>query len=151
MAVIHNVEISWDELMEAFGSGTHDRTFYLDRLTGEIFSVSAVLDDNDFWRQLTDSGDRFLEIPRFDRSSERRILTGFISSLHNDELKGLLKGSLDGKWAFGDMDEILSFYPEEQEKLSEMKDEFVTGRVRSWLEEHNMFAFEASAIPTQFM
>lgn len=149
MAFVHNVEIAWDELMDAFTSGTGDRVYFLDRFTGEVFFVSAALDDEEFWRQIETNTDRFLEIPRFDYSSERQIMSGFIGSIENYELKTLLGGSLAGRRPYGKIQDILSFYPDEHEKLLEMKDQFVTSRVKSWLEEHNMFTVEAGTMPSQ--
>jgi len=42
------------------------------------------------------------------------------------------------------MNEILSFFPEEQERLKEIKDEFLTSRVRQWLEVNNLFTMESA-------
>jgi hypothetical protein len=142
MAFVHNVEIVWDELMDAFASGTGDRVYFLDRFTGEVFFVSSALADEDFWRQVETNNERFLEIPRFDYHTERQIMSGFISSVENSDLKNLLNGSLNGKKPYGKTQDILAFYPDEHEKLLEMKDEFVTSRVKNWLEEHNMFTVE---------
>lgn len=146
MAFVHNVEIAWDELMDAFASGTDDRVYFLDRFTGEVFFVSSTLADEEFWRQIETSSERFLEIPRFDYSSERQIMNGFIGSIKNNDLKNLLCGSLAGNKPYGNIHDILSFYPEEHEKLLEMKDEFVTSRVKFWLEENNLFTVEAGSV-----
>jgi hypothetical protein len=146
MGFVHNVEISWNELMDAFASDTGDRVYFLDRSTGEIFFLPAAVEDDDFWRQVDTNRDRFLEIPRFDHSNERRILAGFIESVQDSELKGLLGGTLSGRKPYGKMDDILAFYPAEHEKLLEMKDEFVTSRVKTWLEEHDLFTVETEAL-----
>ena len=149
MAVVHNVEIAWDELMDAFASGTGDRIYFLDRFTGEVFFVSSTLEDEEFWRQVETNRERFLEIPRFDYSSERQIMNGFIGSIKNGDLKKLLCGSLAGNRPYGNINDILSFYPDEHEKLLEMKDEFVTSRVKYWLEENNLFTVEAGSMSSQ--
>ena len=146
MAFVHNVEIAWDELIDAFASDTGDRVYFLDRFTGEVFFVSVSLEDEDFWRQVETNHERFLEIPRFDYVTERQIMSGFIGSIENDDLKSLLGGSLAGRKPYGKIQDILAFYPDEQEKLLEMKDEFVTSRVKSWLEEHNLFTAETDAL-----
>jgi hypothetical protein len=148
MAFVHNVEIAWEELLAAFTNGTGDRVYFLDRNTGEVFSVSAALEDEEFWRQIETNNERFLEIPRFDYSTERQIMSGFVGSIENSDLKSLLGGSLAGRKPYGNMQDILAFYPEEQEKLLEMKDQFVTSRVKSWLEEHNMFTVEMGTTPS---
>ena len=146
MGIIHNVEIAWNELMDAFTSGTGDRVYFLDRFTGEIFFVPTALEDEDFWRQVEANQERFLEIPRFEYSNERKIMSGFVDSVKDTELKNLLSGALAGRKPYGNISDILDFFPDEQEALLEMKDEFVTSRVKSWLEEHNLFTVEADAL-----
>jgi hypothetical protein len=142
MGFVHNVEIAWNELMDAFTSGTGDRVYFLDRFTGEIFFVPTALEDEDFWRQVETNQERFLEIPRFDYSNERKIMSGFVASVKDADLKTLLSGSLSGRRPYGNTNDILDFFPDEQEKLLEMKDEFVTNRVKSWLEENNLFTVD---------
>jgi hypothetical protein len=146
MGIVHNVEIAWNELMDAFTSGTGDRVYFLDRFTGEIFFVPAVLEDDDFWRQVETNRERFLEIPRFEYSNERQIMSGFIDSVTDTDLKKLLGCALGGRKPYGNINDILDFFPDEQEKLLEMKDEFVTSRVKCWLEEHNLFTVEMDAL-----
>lgn len=142
MAFVHNVEIVWDDLLDAFTSGQGDRVYFLDRMTGEIFFVPAALEDDEFWRQLERNRERFLEIPRFDYGVERQIMSGFIGAIEDKGLKRLLDGSLVGKKPYGKLNDILSFFPEENERLLEIKDEFLTSRVKHWLEENNLFTVE---------
>lgn len=146
MGFVHNVEIVWNELMDAFASDDGDRVYFLDRFTGEIFFVPTALEDADLWHQVEANQDRFLEIPRFDYSNERSILSGFVNSVKDADLKNLLNNALAGRKPYGNIDDILSFYPDEQDKLLEMKDEFVTSRVRYWLEEHDLFTVETEAL-----
>jgi hypothetical protein len=149
MGFVHNVEIAWNELMDAFSSGKGDRVYFLDRFTGEIFFLPATVDDEDFWQQVETNKERFLEIPRFEYSNERQIMLGFISSIQDSELKNLLNGALTGRKPYGKINDILDFFPDEHEMLLEMKDEFVTSRVKSWLEEHNLFTVETDGLLSQ--
>lgn len=146
MALVQNVEIVWDDLLDAFTSGKGDRVYFLDRMTGEIFFVPSSLEDEEFWRQMENNRERFLEIPGFDYGIERQIMTGFIGAIEDTGLKRLLDGSLAGKKLYGDLNDILSFFPEEQERLLEMKDQFFTTRVKHWLEENNLFTVEMEAL-----
>jgi len=146
MGFVHNVEISWNELMDAFASGTGERVYFLDRFTGEIFFVPSALEDEDFWKQVETNHDRFLEIPRLDYSNERKIMSGFLDVVKDGELKKLLNGAMTGTKPYGNINDILDFFPEEQDRLMEMKDEFVTSRVKCWLEEHNLFTVETDAL-----
>src|ERR1035437_2637989 len=142
MAFVHNVEIVWDELIDAFSSGQGNRVYFLDNQTGEIFFVPTTLEDEEFWRQMESNRERYLEIPRFDYSVERQIMTSFVGAIEDNGLKSLLGGSLAGKKPYGNMNEILSFFPDELERLKEIKDEFLTSRVKQWLERNNLFTIE---------
>ena len=117
MAFVHNVEIVWDELIDAFSSGQGNRVYFLDNQTGEIFFVPASLEDEEFWRQMETNRERYLEIPRFDYSVERQVMTSFVGAIEDSGLKSLLGGSLAGKKPYGNMNDILSFFPDELERL----------------------------------
>lgn len=142
----HNVEIVWNELMDAFASDAGDKVYFLDRITGEIFFVPTALEDEDIWQQMEANPDRFLEIPRFDYSNERQIMSGFIEAVKDADLKQLLSGTLAGRKPYGNINDILSFFPEEQERLLELRDQFVTSRVKFWLEEHNLYTVESVSL-----
>jgi Uncharacterised protein family (UPF0158) len=146
MAIIHNVEIVWDELMDAFTSGQSDRVYFLDRYTGEIFFVPATLEDDEVWRQMDTGRDRFLEIPRFDYGVERQFMSGFIGAIQDTGLRSILNGSLAGRKPYGNINEILAFFPEEEERLTAMKDDFFASRVKNWLEENNLFTVDTEAV-----
>lgn len=145
MATIHSVEVSWEDLIGAFTSGQLDKAHYLDRLTGEIFSVPATPDSSEVLQQLQNNGERFLEIPPFDYRSERRVITEFVASITDPELRNLLNASLAGKRPFGKIDDILSFYPEEEDKFTLLKDSFLSDRLKNWMEENNLFTADAVA------
>ncbi|MDR3580752.1 MAG: UPF0158 family protein [Oryzomonas sp.] len=145
MAIIHNVEIVWDELMDAFTSGLSDRVYFLDRYTGEIFFVPATADDDEVWRQMETGRDRFLEIPRFDYGVERQFMSAFIGAIQDKGLSSMLNNSLGGRKPYGNINDILSFFPEEEERLMAMKDDFFASRVKNWLEENNLFTVDSEA------
>lgn len=146
MAFVHNVEIVWDELLDAFTSLQKDQVHFLDRQTGEIFVVPAALDDEEFWHQMDNNKERFLEIPRLDYGIERQFISGFIGAIEDRGLRKLLDGSLNGAKPFGKLHDIISFFPEESERLQEMKDEFVTSRVKHWLEVNNLYMLDPDMI-----
>jgi hypothetical protein len=147
MAFVHNVDIVWEELLDAFTREGEDRVYFLDRMTGEIFFVPVALDDDNFWRQVENNRERFLEIPRNDYGSERYLISGFIGAIEDEELKRLLNNTLEGKKPFGKLHEILSFFPEEEDRLMEIKDEFFAIRLKNWLEENNLYTLEMDAMP----
>lgn len=125
--------------MDAFQNADIETTYFLDRETGEIFSVPVDYEDDDFWEELETDGDRYLRIPGFEYDQERQLLNDFIKSVTSESLKNLLERSLAGKYSYGRLDEILSFYPEEKERLLALKEEFIAERIRNWLEMNDIF------------
>jgi hypothetical protein len=143
MATIHSVEVSWEDLLGAFTSGQLDKAHYLDRLTGEIFSVPATAEGTEVLQQLQNNGERFLEIPPFDYRSERQILAEFVTRISDPELQRLLSAALAGKKPYGKIEDILSFYPGEEDRFTLMKDNFLSDRLKTWMEENNLFTADA--------
>lgn len=139
MAISHSVEILWEDLLGAFTSGQLDKFYYLDRLTGEIFSVPSTSDNNEVRQQLQNNGERFLEIPPFDYRSERQIVAEFSSQISDPELKNMLSNSLAGRRPFGKIEDILSFYPQEEDRFALLKDQFLSSRLKTWMDENNLF------------
>ncbi|NTW88268.1 MAG: hypothetical protein HGB26_03910 [Desulfobulbaceae bacterium] len=139
MATIHSVEISWEDLLGAFTSGQPDKAYYLDRLTGEIFFVPATTDNNEVFQQIQNNVERFLQIPPFDYRSERQILTEFVAQISDLDLRNLLSSSLAGRKPYGKIEDILSFYPHEEERFALLKDQFLSNRLKTWMEENNLF------------
>ncbi|RNC73231.1 MAG: hypothetical protein ED859_00555 [Desulfuromonadales bacterium] len=142
MGFMRDVEIVWDDLLDAFDNPGSDLAYFLDRETGEIFAVPVDYDDDEFWRDMEESGERFLPIPGFDYEQERLLLHEFIRRLENESLKGMLARTFEGKKPYGRLDEILSFYPEEFDRFMALKEEMISERVRRWLEENDLFAAE---------
>jgi len=148
MGFVHNVEISWDALLNAFTNGPGDHVYFLDKMTGEIFFVSAALQDDDFWHQMDTHQERFIEIPQFDIRIEREIMSNFISKIKDVELKKLLDGFSSARKPYGKLDDIMEFYPEDMGKLTELKDDFLSRRMKNWLEEHNLFTVDPASLYT---
>jgi hypothetical protein len=139
MGFMRDVEIVWDDLLEAFENVDAETLYFIDRDTGEIFSVPLDYEDDDFWEEIEANDDRYLQIPDFDYDQERQLLHEFIKGMTNTSLKGLLERSLMGKQTFGRLEEILAFYPEETERLLALKDELISARIRKWLENNDIF------------
>jgi len=142
MGFMRDVEIIWDDLLDAFQNEDLDTVYFLDRDTGEIFSVPVDYEDDGFWEELELNSDRYLKIPDFDYEQERFLLSEFIKGVANEPLKILLERSLLGKYPYGRLDEILSFYPEEQDRLFALKEELIAERIRNWLEINDIFLSE---------
>jgi len=140
MGVAREMEIVWDELIDAFQNQNAELVFFLDRANGEIFFVHEDYEDEAFWQQIQASGEQFLQIPGFDYEQERLLLHEFIKSLPDKMLKPVLERTFAGKSSYGKVEEILSFYPDEMETYFALKDEMLNTRIRSWLEEHDIYS-----------
>lgn len=143
MGTIHSVEISWEDLLSAFTNGQADRAYFLDRLTGEIFYIPFLTENNEVRQQLENNGERFLEIPPFDYRSERKIVTEFVAGISDAELKSMLNSSLAGMKPYGKIEDIMSFYPHEEERFVLLKDQFLSKRLKNWMDENNLFTADA--------
>lgn len=143
MPAVHSVEISWEDLLAAFTNGEMDRIYFLDRFTGEIFFIPSSEESPDF-QQIDKNQGRFLEIPPFDYRIERQIISGFVNSIADPCLKKLLNDSLAGKKPYGKTEDIISFFPHEEERLMLLKDQFLSSRLKVWLEENNLFTVDAA-------
>lgn len=139
MQAMRNLEIVWEDLMEGFDNSDTELVFLLDRETGEVFSVPADYDDEQFWEEVEGQPERYLEIPPFDYGQERQLVHAFIQGIENDGLKTMLVRTFTGKQSHGRLHEILSFYPEEAERFHALREAFLTKRAAHWLEEHDIY------------
>lgn len=140
--MIKNVAILWEDLLRAFNNIELNRLYFLDKFTGEIFFVSADMDDG-FWQEMEQHHERFVEIPPIDRSTEKQLITGFIESQEDKELRELLEHAMSGRPPFAKPSDILSFFPDQEAKLAEMRDSFISDRVKNWLMENNMLSISS--------
>jgi hypothetical protein len=139
MAVMHDLEIIWEDLLDGFENSDPEMIYFLDRNTGEVFFIPVDYEEDAFWEEVENNEDQFLQIPAFDYDQERLLLHEFIKGVTNDKLKRLLERAFVGKRPYGRLDEILSFYPDELDRLAALKEEIITERVRHWLEEHDIY------------
>lgn len=139
MHAMRSLEIVWEDLMEAFENSDPDMIYFLDRETGEVFSVPTEYDEEQFWDEVESQQERFLEIPPFDYGQERQLVHAFIQRVGNEGLKGMLVRAFTGKRSHGRLHEILAFYPEEHERFQAIREAFLTDRAAHWLEEHDIY------------
>lgn len=139
MQAMRNLEIVWEDLMQAFENGDPELIFFLDRETGEVFSVPTDYDDDLFWDEVEAREERYLEIPPFDYSQERNFIHSFIQGISNAGLKNMLVRAFVGTHSHGSLSEILSFYPEEQERFQAVREALINDRAGKWLEENDIY------------
>lgn len=141
--MIHSVAVSWEDLLNAFANMEPDKSYFFDRFTGEIFFVSAEQEEG-FWDQLENQQNRFLQIPTLDAATERTLVTGFLKQHTDPALSTLLEHALTGRPPYAKPSDILSFFPDEEQQLAELRDTFLSDRVKTWLEENDLFSLSTS-------
>lgn len=140
MGVANEMEVVWSELVDAFMNTNPEMIYFLDRGTGEVFAVPVDYEDEAFWQEIEANEEQFLQIPGFDYEQERLLLHEFIRGLEDQALKGVLERTFAGRSSFGKIEDILSFYPEELEAYHSLREELLNTRIRSWLEEHDIYS-----------
>lgn len=139
MGAMRDMEIIWEDLLDAFENTDRETIYFLDRDTGEIFAVPVFYDDHEFWAQVTRHEDRYLKIPVFEYDMERRLYHDLMKEPLDPDLRLMLEKSMAGKLPFGNLQEIFAFYPDEEQTLLEMKEELLATRIRRWLEENDIY------------
>ena len=140
MGVLRDVDIGWDDLIDAFENSDPGVVYLLDRVSGEILLLPSDYEDDQFWSDVSSGGSQYLQIPGFDYDQERLMLYEFIQQVENDHLKGMLNKAYSGRTPYGKVEEILSFYPDEMEHLEMLRESFLSERVKLWLEEHDLYS-----------
>jgi hypothetical protein len=138
MGVMRDSDMVWDDLVDAFANTDADVAFFFDRETAEVFFVPVDYEDDAFWEEVDQETDRYLRIPLFDYERERLLMYDFITSLHDEHLRVFLSGAFSGQSPFGRIEEILTFYPEEYERLVVLKEKVLAEIIHSWLGEHDL-------------
>jgi hypothetical protein len=140
MGVMRNSDLIWDELVDAFANTDTDLIFFFDRETSEVFFVPSDYEDESFWEEVERAHERYLPIPLFDYEQERLLLYDFIAGLRDENLRSFLAGAYAGQSPFGRIDEILSFYPDEYERLAQLKEQALAEIIQGWLGEYDLIA-----------
>lgn len=140
MGVMRNSDLIWDELVDAFANTDSGIVFFFDRDTSEVFFVPSDYEDESFWEEVERAHERYIPIPLFDYDKERLLLYEFIAGLRDENLRAFLSGTFAGQSPFGRIDEILSFYPEEYERLVHLKEQALAQIIEGWLGEHDLMA-----------
>lgn len=145
--MIHSVAVAWDDLLQAFSSMEHDKAFFFDKFTGEIFAVSSNEED-EVWDEIEQHRGRFLEIPGLDQTDELGLLQSFKDSQDDPELCRLLDHAISCCPPYVKTSDIMAFFPEEEQQLADLRESFLNDRVKSWMEANELFS--VTTAPTVF-
>ncbi len=83
-------------------------------------------------------GERYISVERTSSREGYRDMESFIDTVESAQLQNLLQVAIQGKGAFRRFKDVLLDYPEERTRWFEFKDERLTERVQSWLDDYDI-------------
>jgi len=125
-------------LCYALDDSSYEHSYYLDLETGELLFISDYMDPEEAERlreQVDNHPDRYELLPKADSYEGYKEMEDFIASVEDEHIGQLLEVAIDGKGAFRRFKEVLTRYPEEQERWLRFKDDRLNQRALEWLEE----------------
>jgi len=132
------LSVDLEQLCYALDDSSYEHSYYLDLETGEPILISDYMDPEDAERlreQVDNHPDRYEPLPKADSYEGYQEMEDFIASVEDEHIGQLLEVAIDGKGAFRRFKEVLTRYPEEQERWFRFKDDRLNQRALEWLEE----------------
>jgi tetratricopeptide (TPR) repeat protein len=129
------VPVDLGVFVTAFEDQDGERTWYLDRETGNVHFVSDLTDDDvlPVAREELEENPRFLAIEPEDTHDAYEDMVEFAETV-GPKLRERLADALDGKGAFGRFKRVLQSAPQERERWCRFRDVRLEARARKWLE-----------------
>ena len=132
------LSVDLDQLCYALDDSSYEHSYYLDLETGQLLFISDYMDPEDADRlreQVDNHPDRYEPLPKADSYEGYQEMEDFIASVEDEHIGQLLEVAIDGKGAFRRFKDVLTRYPEEQERWFRFKDDRLNQRALEWLEE----------------
>jgi len=132
------LSVDLDQLCYALDDSSYEHSYYLDLETGQLLFISDYMDPEDaeeLREQVDNHPDRYEPLPKADSYEGYQEMEDFIASVEDEHIGQLLEVAIDGKGAFRRFKDVLTRYPEEQERWFRFKDDRLNQRALEWLEE----------------
>ena len=133
-----SVKVDYDALVIAFEDNSLERSYYLDRETGRIFSLMEDRNDSETeeitWQIEADGGHRFIHVPKLNMEEEMHEQDSFVESLEESELKKQLSEILESDPDGGGFREFVRCSREAREKWRVSEKARSRERANKWLQ-----------------
>ena len=146
------IEIDFEEITMAMEDSREFNEFFLDTRTGDLEVIPSELlgwesyDEEAIselpeWeqdlipvvREIEEGSDRYQPVPHVPSHDVYDLMVVFAETVQDQQLRRLLRVALDGRGAFRRFKDVLSDYPQEQERWFAMKEAAMNEHVREWL------------------
>lgn len=139
------INVSLDDLIDAFDFSDSDNQHFLDTHTGKIIFLQdpdfadETIEEEGLRQQIEeDIEERYIVIPEHDSDEGYCDMQSFTETVKDKNLQEKLWIALNGKGCFRHFKDVLLNYPEEQEKWFNFKNNCIKKRVLEWLEENEL-------------
>lgn len=129
------VPVDIDRLIFAWRDQSIDNIYYLDLETGEVRLVNRTLEDvKDLTDEIEIERNRFLYLPKPDKSQLKEDLRDFMETISDDGVLRVLEIAFESPHTYSAFLKILEKHEGEKERLEEFIKRRSLMRVNQWLE-----------------
>lgn len=126
------LKIDWNNLIDAFSSEHDDYRCFLNTETGDISWRSLEIVERER-KEGTNSPPHIVEVPHISAREGWELMMDFVGQMLNKQLKTKLLTSIQGKGAFRRFKEVLTQFPQDQERWFVYQDAAHTKILDQWL------------------
>ena len=138
------MKIDLDALVVAFNDNSMERSYYLDRETGKIFSLLEDHNDTETeeitWQVEADGGRRYVHVPKLSMEETMHEQDDFVESLDDGELKNQLTKLLESDPDGSRFEEFIKRAREAREKWQTFVKIRSRKRADEWMESQGFTA-----------
>ena len=138
------MKIDLDALVVAFNDNSMERSYYLDRETGKIFSLLEDHNDTETeeiaWQIEADGGRRYVHVPKLSMEETMQEQDDFVESLDDGELKNQLTKLLESDPDGSRFEEFIKRAREAREKWQTFVKIRSRKRADEWMESQGFTA-----------
>ncbi|MCC7205825.1 MAG: hypothetical protein IT323_00870 [Anaerolineae bacterium] len=130
------VKVDMQDLYQAFEFSSDEVEHYLDVETGAILMVMEGFADVE--PEDIEFNPRYIEIPAQSSHEGYQEMVDFIDTVRDATMREKLEIAIDGPGAFSRFRNVLSRYPDVQERWDKFKEKRLKARIREWLDMHHI-------------
>jgi hypothetical protein len=137
--------LDWTSLEAAFENHTPDARSFVDRTTGEVFTVVGDEPEDPLAGKVRATPDNFLRIDPIPSREQYRMMERFIATVVHQELKERLQDSIVGKGAFRRFKDVVTQYADERKRWFTFRDVLAHQFILDWVKQHKLEPVEIPA------
>lgn len=132
------VQVDWTSLEAAFENHAPDARSYLDKTTGEVFTVAGSEEGDGLAMRVQAAPDNFARVEPIPSREQYRMMERFIATVQHGELKERLQDSIVGKGAFRRFKDVVTQYADERKRWFTYRDVLAHQYILDWLKQNGV-------------